>query len=287
MRPKFITILGPTASGKTTLALQLAQKFRGQIICADSRTIYRGLDIGTAKPTKQQQQMVRHHLLDIVDPTDQFSARDFKQAAQNAMKHIWQEGDLPFLVGGSGMYIDAVLFDYQFRNPRLYPDQRLDEMSLAELVEQATKLYPIEIKNIDSKNRRRVEQLILKGPAKDDDRKQKNIDSLVLGISTNLAQLKENIAIRTEEMLNKGLVQETKMLSQRLGQDNVLLQTTGYGAVLSFLSGELMQSDLKEQIIRDTMALAKKQNTWFRRNQHIHWINSHQQAAELINDYLS
>lgn len=287
MRPKFITILGPTASGKTALALELAKKYHGQIICADSRTIYRGLDIGTAKPTEQQQRQIKHHLLDIVNPDEQFSAQQFKLAAEKAMDSIWEQGEVPFLVGGSGMYIDAVLFDYQFRNPRLYPDNDLDKYSLAELVEQATNLYPTEINQIDSKNRRRVEQLILKGPAKDDDRKNKKVASLVLGISPNMAQLKQNIANRSNEMLNTGLVQETIELSQRFGQDNVLLQTTGYGAVLKFLAGELTKEALREEIIKDTLALAKKQKTWFARNKAIVWIEDLDEAVGLIDDYLA
>lgn len=287
MNEKFITILGPTASGKTDLAIRLAEYYDGEIICADSRTIYRGLDIGTAKPTPEQRQQVHHYLLDLVNPDEQFNAKSFKKAAEQAMQRIWAAGKLPFLVGGSGMYIDAVLFDYKFRKPRLYPDVNLDGKSLSDLVKIATVKYPREIHDIDVKNRRRVEQLILKGPAKDDDRRVEKINSLVLGMDTNMAQIKQNIALRTSQMLNNGLVQETKILAKQWGQKNVLLQTTGYGAVMKYLAGAIDQADLQTQIEYDTLALAKKQKTWFARNHFIKWICDEHEAIELIDTYLN
>lgn len=286
MKRKLITILGPTASGKTALAIHLALKYHGEIICADSRTIYRGLDIGTAKPNAQERRQVKHYLLDIVNPDVSFSAQQFKVAANQAIELVSAAGALPFLVGGSGMYIDAVLFDYQFRNPRFYPDIGLDGKSLTELVEIATTKYPREIAQIDAKNRRRVEQLVLKGPTKDNDRKRQKIDSLVLGLKPNLPQLKQNIEARAEKMLNNGLVQEVEELVRRWGADNVLWQTTGYSAMMKYLAGEVSLDEARQLIIKDTLALAKKQITWFRRNKFIHWISSEAEAKELIEAYL-
>lgn len=286
MKRKLITILGPTASGKTALAIHLALKYHGEIICADSRTIYRGLDIGTAKPNAQERRQVKHYLLDIVNPDVSFSAQQFKVAANQAIELVSAAGALPFLVGGSGMYIDAVLFDYQFRNPRFYPDIGLDGKSLTELVEIATTKYPREIAQIDAKNRRRVGQLVLKGPTKDNDRKRQKIDSLVLGLKPNLPQLKQNIEARAEKMLNNGLVQEVEELVRRWGADNVLWQTTGYSAMMKYLAGEVSLDEARQLIIKDTLALAKKQITWFRRNKFIHWISSEAEAKELIEAYL-
>ncbi len=286
MKNKLVTILGPSASGKTGLALELAQKYHGQIICADSRTIYRGMNIGTAKPTVEQQQRIKHYLLDIVDLDQAYSAKDFKIAADAAITSIRRSGELPFLVGGSGMYIDAVLFDYKFRSPRLYPDVNLDGKSLVELIEIATTKYPQEIAQIDTKNRRRVEQLILKGPAKDDDRRQQKIDSLVLGLSPNLPQLKQNIEVRTDCMLNNGLVQEAERLRGQWGKDNIMLQTTGYSAILRYLTGEMSLEQARWQIIADTLALTKKQMTWFRRNKFISWVQNGAEAEKLIDSYL-
>lgn len=286
MSNKLVTLLGPTASGKTDLAIALAKKHHGQIICADSRTIYRGMDIGTAKPTAADRRVVEHHLLDIVEPNQSFSARDFKIIAQKAMSDIWQAGQIPFLVGGSGMYIDAVLFDYKFRHPRLHPDIRLDDCTLAELVEKAKRKYPEEIKKIDIKNRRRVEQLILKGPSKNDDRKELKIDTLIIGLSPNKAYLKEKIDLRTKEMLNKGFVQEVEKLRQLYGRETIALQTTGYSAVNQFLDGKIDQAEMQNQISKQTMELAKKQMTWFARNKYIKWVKTPAAAEELVNNYL-
>ena len=116
MKDKLLVIVGPTASGKTSLAIEVAKKYNGEIICADSRTIYKGMDIGTAKPSKAEQQEIAHHLLDIIEPGEVFSAADFKKACVESVKDIRERGKLPIVVGGSGLYIDAYLFDYQFRN---------------------------------------------------------------------------------------------------------------------------------------------------------------------------
>lgn len=286
MSNKLVTIVGPTASGKTALAISLAQKYHGQIVCADSRTIYRGMDIGTAKPTRSEQQLVKHYLLDIVNPDQEFSAKDFKMAAEGAIMAIRSQGDLPFLVGGSGMYIDAVLFDYQFRNPRLYPSDDLDGKSLPELVEMAAAKYPVEIAQIDAKNRRRVEQLILKGPAKDDDREELKIDTLIIGLAQAKPYLKEKIHLRTKEMLNKGFVQEVEGLRTKYGLRTVVLQTTGYSAVSQFLDGKIDYAEMQNQISKQTMELAKKQMTWFSRNKFIKWVDSEKEAEKLVNSYL-
>ena len=139
---KLVVILGPTASGKSAMALELAQKFNGEIVCADSRTIYKGMDIGTAKPSIQEQQLVRHHLIDIVEPDRPFSAAQFKQAAQDAIAEIQSRGKLPFLVGGSGMYIDSVIYDYGFRDEVSDEEKTLIEnMSLEQLQKLGSKNF--------------------------------------------------------------------------------------------------------------------------------------------------
>lgn len=286
MSHKLVAIVGPTASGKTTLAIKLAKKYNGQIVCADSRTIYRGIDIGTAKPTQAEQKQVKHYLLDIVKPNEDFNAKRFKEMAQAAIDNIWRKGKLPFLVGGSGMYIDAVLFGYQFRHPRLYPDQNLDDKSLDELIAIAQKKYPKSIKEIDIKNRRRVEQLILKGPAKDDDRRKLELNALIIGLCPDTTLLKEKIALRTDEILRLGFVDEVKKLRSTYGNDTVALQTTGYSAVSQYLDGKLGEVQLRQAIIKQTFELAKKQITWFKRNKYVQWVKNNQEAEELLRRYV-
>ena len=284
---KLVVILGPTASGKSAMALELAQKFNGEIVCADSRTIYKGMDIGTAKPSIQEQQLVRHHLIDIVEPDRPFSAAQFKQAAQDAIANIQSRGKLPFLVGGSGMYIDSVIYDYGFRDEVSDEEKTLIEnMSLEQLQKLAQQKFPAEFLKIDSKNRRRVEQLICKGPTKDNDRKSSIVDSLVLGLDIEKPLLRQNIEQRTKSMLSNSFVQEVEGLRKKYGDSDALVRTTGYAQVIEFLDGYIKKSELSDDIVTATWQLSRKQMTWFRRNKSIEWISSIDQASAMISDYL-
>lgn len=284
---KLVTILGPTASGKTSLAIKLAKKYNGEIVCADSRTIYKGMDIGTAKPSIDEQEGVVHHLLDICQPNKPFSVAEFKAAAISTIGGISKRGKLPFLVGGSGLYIDSVLYDYQFRNEMNAAElAELNNISLVKLQKIAQQKYPREYLAIDAKNRRRVEQLITKGPSKDNDRKTAIINSLVLGVSLNKPKLRQNIANRTKVMLNNNLVQETQQLRKKFGDADILLTTTGYTQVIKYLDNQIAKDDLEQAIIDATWQLSRKQMTWFRRNKHIHWVNTKVQAEKYITNYL-
>ncbi len=284
---KLVTILGPTASGKTALAIDMAKRFDGEVVCADSRTIYRGMNIGTAKPSIEEQRGVRHYLLDICSPNKPFSVAEFKVVALQAIQEVRKRDKLPFLVGGSGLYIDAVLYDYQFRNELNVPDPTvLNNMSLTELQKIAKQKYPKDYLSIDAKNRRRVEQLITKGPSKDDDRNTSEVNSLVLGLCINNAELRQNIGIRSKNMLNNNLVHETIKLRKKFGDIDILLTTTGYAQVVKYLDNKLAKEDLERAIIDATWQLSRKQMTWFRRNKHTNWITSKAQAEKYITNYL-
>ncbi len=285
---KLVTILGATASGKTSLSIKLAKEFNGEIVCADSRTIYKGMNVGTAKPTRSEQKEVKHYLIDVCSPDKPFSAAEYKKGAQRAITNIEIKNKLPFLVGGSGMYIDTVLYDYKFRNTLSPADQtKIKEMSLTKLQEVAKQKYPKDYINIDIKNRRRVEQLITKGPSKDNDRKRNIPNSLVLGLYVETPILKQNIATRTKYMLNNNFIQEVEDLLKTYGQADILLHTTGYAQVIDYLHGKLGYNDLEAKINNATWQLSRKQLTWFRRNKHISWIQDTSQAEELIYSYLN
>ncbi|MDQ5943317.1 MAG: tRNA dimethylallyltransferase [Patescibacteria group bacterium] len=287
-KPRLITILGPTASGKTTMAVRFAQRYNAEIVCADSRTVYRGMDIGTAKPSKADQQQVRHHLLDICDPNRAFSSAEFKVLAEEAIQDIQSRDKLALLVGGSGMYIDSILFDYKFRSDlSTVSTEELHHKSILELQTIAQKKYPKEYIDIDIKNKRRLIQLISKGPSKDDDRKNKKIGSLVIGIGQNKAVIKQNIEIRTKNILNQNFVQEVEYLRSRFGETAVLKQTTGYCQVLDYLNGGIKNmDDLYQAIVNATWQLSRKQMTWFKRNKNITWIDNDIEAERLIQQYL-
>ncbi|MDP4038530.1 MAG: tRNA (adenosine(37)-N6)-dimethylallyltransferase MiaA [bacterium] len=283
---KIIVITGPTASGKSAFAIKLAKKYNGEIICADSRTVYKDLNIGTAKPTKQDQKEIKHYLLDIMTINQNFSVYDFKKAAEIATGQIYSKNRLPIVVGGSGLYIDALLFDYKFRNPRKHPDENLDNKTLNQLTELAKNKYPNEINKIDIKNRRRVEQLLLKGPAKDEDRKKLKRDALIICLNPETALLKQNIATRLDAMLDKGFIQEVEKLRAKFGKENSLLATTGYLRISEYLDKKIDTQTMKKLIIKDSVDLARKQRAWFRRNPHIKWVSSFDQADKLVAQFI-
>ncbi len=284
---KYIAIVGPTASGKTDMAIKLAKVFNGEIICADSRTIYRGMDIGTAKPKQTELNDIPHYLVDICDPTEEFSAAQFKLRAQECIEAIASKGKIPFLVGGSGMYIDSVIYDYKFRNIQSNKDiASIKSMSLEGLQKMAKEKEPYLFTKIDNKNRRRLEQLLIKGPAKDDDRFNTQPNCLVIGLSIKEPLLKQNIENRTKTMLNKNLIQEVKNLIAQYGECDVFRQTTGYAQVLQHIHGEITKDSLYERIVNATWQLSRKQMTWFRRNKNIVWVNNFKQAQAYIKDYL-
>ena len=282
--PKLIVILGQTATGKTSLAIEIAKKHNGAIICADSRTIYRGMDIGTAKPTKDEQKSVQHYLIDEVEPNQGFSVVEFKTLCNKYIEKIREQGELPIIVGGSGMYLDAFLYDYKFRGGT---GMDVSDITDEQKLELAQNLYPNEIAKIDSKNMRRVEQLLTRGPSKTDDRKAIKIPCKIIGLELDKPTLKQNIQKRTKAMLNNGFVQEVEKLRIKYGKDCPTLLTTGYKEVEEYLDGKIEKSELEAQIVASTLRLAKKQATWFKRNESIDWCNSTQKAIASIEQYLA
>lgn len=285
---KLVTLLGPTASGKTEIAIHLAQKYNAEIVCADSRTIYKGMDIGTAKPSIEEQRAVKHHLLDICEPNKPFSSAEYKVLADKAIADIQKRDKLPLLVGGSGMYIDSILFDYKFRSKlsKISVD-KLSKYSIQKLQSLAHNKYPKEYKEIDVKNKRRLIQLIAKGPSKDDDRNNEISSTLVLGIDLNKLKLKQNIEVRTKYILNQKFIQEVENLLSKYGKTDILKQTTGYAEVLDYIDGNIKNiDDLYIAIVNSTWQLSRKQMTWFRRNNSIVWVCSQEEAEILVKDCL-
>ncbi len=282
---KLLAIVGPTAAGKTSVVLSLAGQYPIEIICADSRTIYQGMDIGTAKPTLEEQAQVPHWGLDLVKPGESYSAAQFVKYAEQKMQDIWERGNTAVIVGGSGMYIDALLFGYKFRSPAAQP-QDFSMMPHSDLVALAQSQYPDEIRHIDVENTRRLVQLLEKGPANRADRNELKYQVTIIGIDPSKDDLQMKIEKRTDEMLKQGFVQECKTLVNVYGNRCSTLQTTGYSAVVSYLQGEAGYEDMRQRIVIDTRRLAKKQRTWFRRNSHIEWSTDEEKALVIAASYL-
>ena len=277
-----IVIVGPTASGKSGVALELAERYNGEIICADSRTIYKGMDIGTAKPSKADQAKVPHWGLDLIAPNESFSAADFKEYAVQKIAEIRARGHVPFLVGGTGLYIDSIIFDYQF-GPVADPEKRveLEHMTLQEL-----HYYCIQ-NNImlpeNEKNKRYVIRAI----------EQKGISSkrldapidncIIVGITTKNEKLFMRIKKRSEQLFDDGVVQEAKILGDTYGWETAAMTGNIYRLSRYYLDKEISISELKQRFEISDRQLAKRQLTWLKRNQFINWQPLDGVAGEVKN----
>ena len=265
-----VVIAGPTASGKTSLAIRLAKQYNGEIICADSRTIYRDMDIGTAKPTMAEREAVPHWGLDLVSPGKTFSAAQFKEYALQKISEIRSRGRLPFLVGGTGLYIDAVIFDFQFGAP---PDptlrHELEKRTVAEL-QYYCSIHNIKLPEND-KNKRHLIRAI--------EQKNKNNryefmirdNNIVVGIATNKEILRTRIVLRSEQLFLNNVVSEAMLLARKYGWDNEAMTGNVYPLVQEFLNKNITENELKRQFVIADWRLAKRQMTWLRRNPFIMW----------------
>lgn len=274
-----IVILGETGSGKTALAIDLAKRFNGEIIAADSRTVYKGMDIGTAKPSRKQQTLVRHHALDLVEPGQRFSVYDFQKLAQDAIIDITSRGKLPFLVGGSGLYVDAVLYDFKFRRPpKDSVRESLHSLSVSEL--QAKILDAGLPLPRDPANPRHLTRLLESGISPEEPRAIRS-NSLLLGVSLPREHLRLRIEGRVDDMLSAGLVSEAQRLYQQYGEIEALL-TPGYKALVAYIKAELSLDEAKKQFVRGDMQLAKRQRAWFSRNHDIRWLSIDRRIEESV-----
>lgn len=280
-----IVIVGQTASGKSALALAAALAFGGEIICADSRTIYKGMDIGTAKPSAKDQQMVPHHGLDLIAPNEYFSAAAFKDYASIKVQEINGRRKLPIIVGGTGLYIDGYVYDYSFageadRSQRF----ELEKLSLAELQHKARKL-DIDESQIDFKNHRHLSRAVERGNSTHE-RHPLPSNVLMIGLELTRVLLLERIAARVDTMFAMGFMEEVQNLVRVYGDGATGLLTPGYTAARRYLAGETTIEDAKEEFKRSDKYLAKRQQTWFKRNTDINWVQSNTQALDSMRAFL-
>lgn len=267
-----IVVVGPTASGKSAVSLELAERFNGEIICADSRTIFTHMDIGTAKPSKADQARVPHWGLDLVEPGVVFTAADFKKYAEEKIADIRARGKVPFLVGGSGLYVDAIIFDYQL-GPMADPRQRaeLESMTLSELHKYCFENNIILPENDQNKRYviRAIEQKSINR-----ERLQQPIDNtIIVGITTEKSELHDRIAQRAEQLFDDGMIEEATELGNKYGWENEAMTGNIYRLVHQYVNGELHEAELKDRFIISDRQLAKRQLTWLKRNSYIQWFS--------------
>lgn len=266
-----VVIVGPTASGKTGLAIELARRFNGEIISADSRAIYSHMDIGTAKPSMEERAGIPHWGFDLVEPGEQFSAADFQRYAVRKIEEIRGRGRVPLLVGGTGLYVDALLYDYQF-GPAADPERRQD---LEALTIDELQQYCVE-RNItlpeNSKNKRYLIRAIEQEGVNHSRRDTPVGNSIIVGIATDREVLRSRIESRAEQLFADGVVDEASMLGKKYGWNNEAMTGNIYPLVRQYLAGELTRDEVKRKFVTLDWRLAKRQLTWLRRNPDIVWL---------------
>lgn len=276
--PPLVVIVGETASGKTALAIELAKRFNGEIISADSRTVYRGMDIGTAKPALAERQGIAHYGFDVVNPDERFSAQDFQRLALAAIADIYHRGKLPIMVGGTGLYIDAVLYNFQFRPaPNAEVRAALQRLSVEQL-QQKVLAAGLPLPRND-RNPRHLTRLLESGVPPEQPRALRD-HTLVIGLSTPRELLRQRITARVDAMVAAGLVEEVRRLREQCSQGCEALLTPGYRAFGAYLDGDIDLEEAKRQFVSGDLRLAKRQRTWFARNPDIHWLSGDDKLAQ-------
>lgn len=270
-----IVIVGPTASGKTSLAINLAEIYGGEIICADSRTVYKDMDIGTAKPSYEDCQRVPHWGIDLVYPYEYFSAAEFKQYSLKKIEDIRSRNKIPFLVGGTGLYIDAIVFDYKFGNKSDVKKRTLlEKLNIEELWKYCRK-NNIELPD-NYNNKRYVIRCIEQGGINNNRKVEINNNTIVVGISTDRDNLRKRIKDRIEQFFDNNVVEEAKILGKIYGWDNRAMSGNIYPILHKYIDNEIGIEEAKVEIFYRDWHLAKRQMTWFRRNKNIEWLELNQ-----------
>jgi tRNA dimethylallyltransferase len=285
MKRVVLCIIGPTASGKTSLALLIARKLNGEIISADSRQVYQYLDIGTAKPTKQQRRQVKHHFVDELDPNEAFNAGEFGRKGRKIIDSLFRREKVPIVVGGSGLYVRS-LIDGFFEGPSADNDvreglyKRLHEDGAGRLLEELRKVDPVSASSMLVSNTRRIVRALevfeLTGmPISKLQGEKIKIDfiPLMIGLKWDRKMLYERINRRVDAMLESGFLNEVRrLLDLGYSETTNSLQTVGYKEAMSYRQGKIDYNTMAELIKRNTRRFAKRQLTWFRADNRIHWL---------------
>lgn len=279
MNNRVIAVVGATASGKTSYAIELAKKINGEIISADSRLVYKGMDIGTAKPTIDEMQEIPHYMIDVVEPEYNYSVGLYVKEAKKHITDIISRGKVPIVVGGTGLYFRVLLENYDL--PDVKPDyelrKELSNYSYEELLEMLTKLDEKAANSVEKNDKKKliryIEIIKLAGKPLDLVRgvKEKEFNVEWVGLNFPREILYDRINKRVDLMIEQGLIDETKKLLQKHGRISNITDTIGYREVLSYLDGELSLDEAKDKLKQNTRNYAKRQLTWFRKNEQINW----------------
>lgn len=287
-KPKIIVICGPTASGKTALSIELAKKINGEIISCDSMQIYTDMNIGTAKPTKEEMQGIKHYLLDFVSPDERYSVANFKQDAKKAIKEILSKGKTPIIVGGTGLYVDSLIYEIEYSDIKFDEQYRkklesiANEEGLEILYKEAKKIDPQAIEKISPNDKKRILRILEIYKATGKNKTQQEIESRkkeveydyrVFAINWNREELYERINKRVDIMIENGLIEEVQEILKKYNRFPTAMQGLGYKEVVEYLNGQVSKEEMIEKIKMETRRYAKRQLTWFRKNRQTIWID--------------
>ncbi len=296
-KPKVIVICGPTASGKTGLSIELAKKMDGEIISSDSMQIYQDMNIGTAKPTIEEMEGIKHYLLDFVPPNQKYSVAQFKKDAVQAIETILQKGKVPIIVGGTGLYIDALTKNIEY--PKIETDMNyrheleleMKKEGLTKLYERAKQIDEQAMQTISQNDQKRIMRVLeiyhQTGKTKTQLEKESRMQPipyhyLVFAIQMDRAILYERINIRVDKMIKDGLIEEVENLLKKYQEFPTAMQGLGYKEVATYLKGECTKEEMIEKLKMETRRYAKRQLTWFRKDKEIQWIDGLKDRDENI-----
>lgn len=282
-KPKIVVICGPTASGKTGLGIALANKIDGEIISADSMQIYKDMDIGTAKPTNEEKSQAKHYLIDFVSPNKRYSVSDYKKDASKAIKDILSRGKTPIIVGGTGLYINSLIYNIEYKEEKTDLKYRtyLEGIELSKLYEEALKIDELSTKKVSPNDRKRITRILeiyhstgkTKTELDKESLKEPEYDYKIFVLNMDRELLYERINRRVDIMLENGLIEEVKKVTGKYKEFPTAMQGIGYKEVVEYLEEKITKEEMIEKIKQESRRYAKRQLTWFRSYKNATWLD--------------
>ena len=299
IKPKVIVIVGPTASGKTALSIELAKKINGEIISCDSMQIYKDLNIGSAKPTIEEMQGIKHYLIDEVEPTQRFSVAEYKKRAEKAIEEIIKKGKTPIVVGGTGLYANSLIYGIEYNEIKYDEKYRNELMKFAQteeglesLFEKAKKIDPKAMEKISKNDKKRIIRILeiynSTGATKTEQEKEsrKNdvkYDYKVFALNMERSVLYERINKRVDIMLEQGLIEEVKNILKKYNEFPTAMQAIGYKEIVEYFNGDLTKQEAIEKIKQESRRYAKRQITWFKKIANVKWLDGLDKIQNNVN----
>lgn len=299
-KPNVIVICGPTASGKTALSIELAKKINGEIVSADSMLIYKYMNIGVAKPSSEEMQGIKHYMIDVVEPDERFSVAEYKKEAEKCIDEIIAKGKIPIVVGGTGLYVDSLIYGIEYTDTKVdleyrnFLEKLCEEEGLLKLYNMALEIDPEATQKISENDKKRIMRILEIFHETGKTKTEQEIESRKKGVRYNYhvyainwdrEVLYDRINIRVDKMINDGLIEEVKQLVYKYPNMPTAIQGLGYKEAKEYIEGQITKEEAIDKIKMETRRYAKRQFTWFRKNKETIWIegnNDIQKNIEII-----